>query len=65
MIVTPLAIQRFMLLQRNLINTGITRRKKQVVLIGQPHHYFAQGCILWNPHFQIAPGTETANLNSP
>ncbi len=31
----PLATQHFMLLQRNLVYTGITRGKKLVVLIGQ------------------------------
>jgi exodeoxyribonuclease V alpha subunit len=31
----PLATQHYMLLQRNLIYTGITRGKKLVVLIGQ------------------------------
>jgi exodeoxyribonuclease V alpha subunit len=34
-IVTPLAMQQYMLLQRNLVYTGITRGKKLVVLIGQ------------------------------
>ncbi|HKQ39786.1 MAG TPA: ATP-dependent RecD-like DNA helicase [Verrucomicrobiae bacterium] len=34
-IVIPLATQQFVLLQRNLIYTGITRGKKLVVLIGQ------------------------------
>jgi exodeoxyribonuclease V alpha subunit len=34
-IVVPLAMQHYMLLQRNLIYTGITRGKKLVVLIGQ------------------------------
>ena len=34
-IVTPLAMQQYMLLQRNLIYTGITRGKQLVVLIGQ------------------------------
>jgi exodeoxyribonuclease V alpha subunit len=34
-VVTPLAMQQFLLLQRNLIYTGITRGKKLVVLIGQ------------------------------
>jgi exodeoxyribonuclease V alpha subunit len=34
-IVTPLAMQQYMLLQRNLIYPGITRGKKLVVLIGQ------------------------------
>jgi exodeoxyribonuclease V alpha subunit len=33
-IVTPLAMQQYMLLQRNLVYTGITRGKKLVVLIG-------------------------------
>jgi exodeoxyribonuclease V alpha subunit len=34
-IVTPLAMQQYMLLQRNLVYTGITRGKRLVVLIGQ------------------------------
>src|SRR5215468_5870651 len=34
-VVIPLAAQHYMLLQRNLIYTGITRGKKLVVLIGQ------------------------------
>ena len=34
-VVIPLATQQFLLLQRNLIYTGITRAKKLVVLIGQ------------------------------
>jgi hypothetical protein len=34
-LVIPLAMQHYMLLQRNLIYTGITRGKKVVVLIGQ------------------------------
>ena len=34
-VVTPLATQQYLLLQRNLIYTGITRGKKLVVLIGQ------------------------------
>jgi exodeoxyribonuclease V alpha subunit len=34
-VVIPLATQHYMLLQRNLIYTGITRGKKLVVVIGQ------------------------------
>ena len=34
-VVTPLAMRQYLLLQRNLIYTGITRVKKLVVLIGQ------------------------------
>ena len=34
-VVIPLAMQQYMLLQRNLIYTGITRGKELVVLIGQ------------------------------
>ena len=34
-VVAPLAMQQYMLLQRNLVYTGITRGKKLVVLIGQ------------------------------
>ena len=33
--VIPLATQHYLLLQRNLVYTGITRGKKLVVLIGQ------------------------------
>ena len=31
--------QHFMMLQRNLIYTGITRGKKEVFLIGEPEAY--------------------------
>jgi exodeoxyribonuclease V alpha subunit len=34
-VVTPLATQQYVLLQRNLVYTGITRGKKLVVLVGQ------------------------------
>jgi exodeoxyribonuclease V alpha subunit len=34
-VVIPIATQHYMLLQRNLIYTGITRGKKLVVLVGQ------------------------------
>jgi exodeoxyribonuclease V alpha subunit len=34
-VVTPLATQQYLLLQRNLVYTGITRGRKLVVLIGQ------------------------------
>ena len=34
-VVIPLAMQQYLLLQRNLIYTGITRGKKLVVLVGQ------------------------------
>jgi exodeoxyribonuclease V alpha subunit len=34
-VLIPLAMQQFMLLQRNLVYTGITRGKKLVVLVGQ------------------------------
>lgn len=34
-VVVPLATQQFMLLQRNLVYTGVTRGKKLVVLVGQ------------------------------
>ncbi len=33
--VTPLAMQQYLLLQRNLVYTSITQGKKLVVLIGQ------------------------------
>jgi exodeoxyribonuclease V alpha subunit len=34
-VVIPLATQHYMLLQRNLIYTGITRGKRLLVLVGQ------------------------------
>jgi len=34
-VITPVATQQYMLLQRNLIYTGVTRGKKLVLLIGQ------------------------------
>ncbi len=34
-VVIPLAMQQFLLLQRNLLYTGVTRGKRMVVLIGQ------------------------------
>jgi exodeoxyribonuclease V alpha subunit len=34
-VVIPVATQHYMLLERNLIYTGVTRGKKLVVLIGQ------------------------------
>ena len=34
-VVIPLATQHFLLLQRNLVYTGVTRGKKLVVLVGQ------------------------------
>jgi exodeoxyribonuclease V alpha subunit len=34
-VVVPVAMQQYVLLQRNLVYTGITRGKKLVVLIGQ------------------------------
>ena len=35
-VVTPLAMQHYTLLERNLIYTGVTRGKKLVIIIGQP-----------------------------
>ena len=34
-VVIPVAMQHFMLLQRNLIYTGITRAKRLLVVVGQ------------------------------
>jgi exodeoxyribonuclease V alpha subunit len=34
-VVIPLAMQQYLLLQRNLVYTGITRGKRLVLLIGQ------------------------------
>jgi len=34
-VVIPLATQHYLLLQRNLVYTGVTRGKRLVVLIGQ------------------------------
>lgn len=35
-VVIPIAMQHYMLLQRNLLYTGVTRGKKLVILIGEP-----------------------------
>ncbi len=35
-VVIPLAMQHFMMLERNLLYTGVTRGKKLVVIVGQP-----------------------------
>lgn len=35
-VVIPLAMQHYMLLERNLLYTGVTRGKKLVVVVGQP-----------------------------
>lgn len=35
-VVIPLMTQHYMLLQRNLIYTGVTRGKRLVVLVGEP-----------------------------
>jgi exodeoxyribonuclease V alpha subunit len=35
-VVIPMAMQHFMLLERNLLYTGVTRGKKLVVVIAQP-----------------------------
>jgi exodeoxyribonuclease V alpha subunit len=35
-VVIPLAMQQYMLLERNLIYTGITRRKRLVTIVGEP-----------------------------
>ena len=35
-VVIPLAMQHYLLLQRNLLYTAVTRGKKLVVIIGQP-----------------------------
>jgi exodeoxyribonuclease V alpha subunit len=34
-VVIPVAMQQYLLLQRNLIYTGVTRGKQLVVLVGQ------------------------------
>jgi exodeoxyribonuclease V alpha subunit len=38
-VILPIMKQHFMMLQRNLIYTGVTRGKKEVFLIGQPEAY--------------------------
>tara|TARA_Y100000589_G_scaffold258660_1_gene248057 strand:+ start:283 stop:702 length:420 start_codon:yes stop_codon:yes gene_type:complete len=39
MVVFPLLKQHFMMLQRNLVYTGLTRAKKKVVFVGDPAAY--------------------------
>jgi exodeoxyribonuclease V alpha subunit len=48
-VVIPIATQHYMLLQRNLIYTGITRGTKLVVLIGQKK---AMGIAVHNDRLQ-------------
>ena len=48
-VVIPLATQHYLLLQRNLIYTGITRGKRLLVLIGQKK---ALGIAVRNDHPQ-------------
>jgi exodeoxyribonuclease V alpha subunit len=36
-VIMPLSMQHYMLLQRNLIYTGVTRGKKLVIMIGEPN----------------------------
>jgi len=49
-VIIPIAMQQYMLLQRNLIYTGVTRGKKMVVLIGEKK---ALGSAVHN--FRTAP----------
>ena len=35
-VIIPLAMQHYMMLQRNLFYTGVTRGKKLVIVIGEP-----------------------------
>ena len=38
-VIFPLLKQHFMMLQRNLVYTGLTRAKKKVVFVGDPAAY--------------------------
>jgi tetratricopeptide (TPR) repeat protein len=63
-VVIPLAMQQYLLLQRNLIYTGITRGRKLVVLIGQtpgPRHRRPQPL---SPH-RIAVAVSLTHPSSP
>jgi exodeoxyribonuclease V alpha subunit len=44
-VVIPLATQHYMLLQQNLIYTGITRGKRSLVVIGQKRRW-ASRCAM-------------------
>jgi exodeoxyribonuclease V alpha subunit len=39
-VVLPLAMQQYLMLQRNLLYTGITRGKRLVVIVGQRKAFF-------------------------
>ena len=60
-VVIPLATQHYMLLQRNLIYTGITRGKKLLVMIGQKK---ALGIAVHNDHPQRRYSGLFASLRS-
>jgi exodeoxyribonuclease V alpha subunit len=38
-VIFPLLKQHFMMLQRNLVYTGLTRAKKKVIFVGEPAAY--------------------------
>ncbi|MFP6854293.1 MAG: ATP-binding domain-containing protein, partial [Opitutales bacterium] len=38
-VVLPLLKQHYMMLQRNLVYTGLTRAKKKVIFVGDPSAY--------------------------
>jgi exodeoxyribonuclease V alpha subunit len=61
-VVIPLAMQHFMLLQRNLIYTGITRGKKLLVLVGQKK---ALGIAVRNDKTQRRYSGLLASLKAP
>ena len=52
-VVIPVAMQHYMLLQRNLIYTGITRAKRLLVVVGQKK---ALGLAVRTPVAQTNPG---------
>ena len=60
-VVIPLATQHYMLLQRNLIYTGITRGKRLLVLIGQKK---ALGIAVRNDRPQRRYSGPLANLRN-
>ena len=60
-VVIPLAIQHYLLLERNLIYTAVTRGKKLVTIIGQPK---ALGMAVKNKNVTKRLTNLTARLRS-
>jgi ATP-dependent exoDNAse (exonuclease V) alpha subunit len=61
-VVIPLTIQRYPMLQRNLVYTGVTRGKRLVVLIGQRKY---QKGLAWVHHRRSANLAASTSASVP